>query len=111
MITAEEYFQAVPDDRRSQILLLRKMIIDHPIGFKETMDYNLPSYVYDEKVIFAIANMKGHIGFYVCETDLKTEFKEVFKKYNCGKSCVRLKKVTEESLEDLNQVITQMIGS
>lgn len=109
MLTAQEYYNQLPIRRKAEMNKLREMILSHPAGFIESMAYKLPSYQLDDQVVFACANQKAHIGFYVCETDLKKALPQIFQKYNCGKSCIRIKEVNDEVLHDLAEIIDQLL--
>ncbi len=117
--TPEEYFNSLPEDRKSAMIELRKVILkNQPKGFKEIMGYGMVNYVVplskypagyhcDPKLplgLMAIASQKNfialyHMGMYGDQKLLKwftDEFPKHTKvKLDMGKSCVRFKKMDQ----------------
>jgi uncharacterized protein YdhG (YjbR/CyaY superfamily) len=63
---------------------------------KEDMAYGMPTYHLDGHMFCAIANQKHYMALYIMPYDLLSAFKMELKAYNCGRSCIRFRKLDEE---------------
>lgn len=112
----QEYIDSLPDDRKSAISELRKVILQNlPKGFKEEMNYGMLGFVVPHSIYPAgyhcdvkqplpfmnVANQKNfiavyHMGIYADKSLLDwftAEYPKHSKtKLNMGKSCIRFKK-------------------
>ena len=69
------------------------------------MDYKMPTYDIDGFIHFALASQKHYMALYVMHYDLLDHFAEPLSKYNCGKSCIRFKKLEEDTFSLLREII------
>lgn len=114
--TPAEYIENLPEDRKSIIAQLRKVILENlPVGFEERMSYGMLGYVVPHSIFPAgyhcdpklplpfinLASQKNHIAIYhmglYAEENLMNWFvgewpKHSSKKPDIGKSCIRFKK-------------------
>jgi uncharacterized protein YdhG (YjbR/CyaY superfamily) len=117
--TPEEYFSALPDDRKSAMNELRSVILNNiPEGFREEMSYGTIGYIVPHSIypngyhcnpnlplpFAAIASQKNfialyHMGIYANPQILQwftDEFPKHSKtKLDMGKSCIRFKKLDQ----------------
>lgn len=115
--TVSEYLKGLPDDRRPAMQKLRtgiKRVL--PSGFKEVMNYGMPSWVVPHSrypdgyhcdpslplPFLSIASQKSHVGLYhmglYADAKLMKWFQAQYPKHattklDMGKSCIRFKKV------------------
>ncbi len=114
--SVQEYVDALPEDRKQAITMLRKVIVQNiPKGFEEVMSYGMIGYVVPHSLypkgyhcnpklhlpFINIASQKNfiavyHMGVYA-DKDLLTWFVNEYPKYgktklDMGKSCIRFKK-------------------
>ena len=130
--TPEDYIDSLPDDRKTIISQMRKVISKNlPKGFKEGMSYGMisycvphslypPGYHVDPKQplgFICIASQKNHIalyhmGLYSSGSWLKwfqDEWKKVSaKKLDMGKSCVRFKKADDVPLALIGELASKI---
>lgn len=124
--SVQEYVDALPEDRKQAITMLRKVIVQNiPKGFEEVMSYGMIGYVVPHSLypkgyhcnpklplpFVNIASQKNfiavyHMGVYA-DKDLLTWFvneypKDGKTKLDMGKSCIRFK--------NLEQIPFQLIG-
>ncbi len=124
--SVQEYVDALPEDRKQAITMLRKVIVQNiPKGFEEVMSYGMIGYVVPHSLypkgyhcnpklplpFVNIASQKNfiavyHMGVYA-DKDLLTWFMNEYPKYgktklDMGKSCIRFKKP--------DQIPFQLIG-
>jgi uncharacterized protein YdhG (YjbR/CyaY superfamily) len=115
-VLVDEYFKALPDERRQAMNHLRELLLNNlPQGYEEAMAYKMPSYVVphalypsgyhcDSKLplpFINLASQKSHIAVYhmgiYADPELLNWFQtayaaEVKGKLDMGKSCIRFKK-------------------
>lgn len=129
---ANEYFEAIPEERREPMRKLRDVIIKNlPEGFSESMGYGMlgwgvPHSIYpagyhcDPKQplpFLGIASQKNfialyHMGIYA-DKDLHDWFvaeypKHVKTKLDMGKSCIRFKKPETIPFELIGELVSKM---
>ncbi len=130
--TPEAYFNSLPEERKTIMSNLRKIIKKNlPKGFEEAMGYGMLGYSVPHKLypkgyhcdpkqplpFLGIASQKNHIavyhmGLYASEklTNWFTNEwkKHSLKKLDMGKSCIRFKKAEDVPLELIGELATKM---
>ena len=130
-LTAEEYLDNLPDDRKKIITQLRNTIRKNlPKGFKESMGYGMlcyvvphsiypPGYHCDPKLalpFISLASQKNHIAIYhmglyggkYLDWFQKEWKNHSDKKLDMGKSCIRFKKPEDIPLDLIAELCTKM---
>lgn len=130
--TAEEYFEAIPEDRKAPMQKLHDVIVKNiPEGFSKSMGYGMlgwgvphsaypAGYHCDPKQplpFLGIASQKNfialyHMGIYA-DKDLHDWFvaeypKHVKKKLDMGKSCIRFKRPENIPFDLIGELVTKM---
>ena len=130
--SVQNYIDNLPEERRTIIVNLRKVISENlPNGFEECMNYGMIGYVVPKSLypkgyhcspelplpFLNIASQKNsvniyHMGIYADEKLLKW-FQEEFLKYSkkkldMGKSCIRLKKAEDIPYELIGELANKM---
>lgn len=130
--TAEEYFEAIPEERKAAMQKLRNVILKNlPKGFEEAMGYGMlgwqvphsaypAGYHCDPKQplpFLGIASQKNfialyHMGMYA-DKDLHDWFVAEYPKYvktklDIGKSCIRFKKPETIPFELIGELASKM---
>lgn len=124
----EEYISQLPEDRKSSIEKLRKVILENlPEGFQETMSYGMIGYVIPHSIyppgyhvdpelpvpFISIASQKNYIAFYhmgiYVFPQVLTWFTDEYPKYvksklDMAKSCIRFKKPDEIPYELIGEL-------
>lgn len=130
--TADQYMDAIPEDRKAPMMKLRKAITDNlPQGFSEGVSYGMlgwavPHSLYpagyhcDPKQalpFLAIASQKNFIAFYhmgiYADKELHDWFVAEFPKHSkykldMGKSCIRFKKPDAIPFELIAELVGKM---
>ena len=130
--SVEQYLAELPEDRIAIVKRLRQEILDNlPEGFQEVMAYGMIGYVvplatYPDGYhcqpntplpFMNLASQKNHIGVYhmgiYVEDDLMSWFQEQYpnhakRKLDMGKSCLRLKSMTDIPYELIGQLASKM---
>lgn len=126
--TVAAYLAELPDDRRTAIEAVRKLILKNlDRGYEERMQYGMIGYCVPHSIYPAgyhtdpkqalpyvcLASQKNHMSLYMMPlyedgenlARFEAAFKQAGKKLDMGKSCVRFKKVDDLALEAIAEVI------
>lgn len=126
--TIDEYLDALPDDRREALEVVRATILDNlPEGFEETMNwgmitYEVPLERYPETyngqplMLAALASQKRHMAVYLsgiyADEVTREEFEESYratgKRFDVGKSCVRFRHVDDLPLDVIGEAVRKL---
>lgn len=130
--TPDEYIEAIPEERKEAMSMLRKVIKDNlPKGFSEEISYGMIGYVVphslypdgyhcDPKLplpFMNIASQKNFIAVYhsgiYANPELMNWFVGEYPKYvktklDMGKSCIRFKKIDQIPMELIAELSTKM---
>lgn len=94
----QEYFSLLSDERSDILLKLRETVYKVFPKIVENFDYQMPTYVLNEQTLCAFGSKKNYVSFYIMPYDLMENFKPQLSIYNCGKSCIRFKELTNGDL-------------
>jgi uncharacterized protein YdhG (YjbR/CyaY superfamily) len=103
--TAHEYFEQLSEDRQAPMAQVRQMIRRQWPKAKEDMSYGMPTYLLNDQPVFALASQKNHITFYVLPFELLNAFKHDLRTRNCGKSCIRFRRLETEDMDLLERIV------
>ena len=102
--TAGAYMKALAPDRKKAMTTLRSLVKKTLPKAKESFEYGVPAYQIDGTFVAGLASQKQYLALYVCEVDVLKEFPGEFAHLNCGKSCIRFRK-----MEDLPQATVKKV--
>ena len=103
----EAYLNNLTPVRQSALQTVRSLILDTIPGIEETMKYRMPTFKLDE-VVCAFASQKNYMSLYM-DTGLVEEYKPQLGGLDCGKSCIRFKKIEDLPLETIKQILTETV--
>lgn len=106
----QEYFEQMPEERREILGALRghlKRVWPEAI---EDLAYGMPTYHIDGRPAFGLANQKHFMALHVLPYDLLEPFKNDLKAHDCGKSCIRFRRMDDVTYELLDRII-KYVGS
>lgn len=129
--TIKAYLAALPEDRRAAIEALRTVINKNlPKGYQEGMQYGMPAWFVPHDLyphgyhcdprqplpFASIASQKSHIGIYLFCTYMdpelmswfEAEWRKTGKRWDAGKSCVRVKRLEDIPLDLVGKVVKKM---
>ena len=123
--TEKEYIDFISEPRKSDIILIDKLIKKSAPSLKSWFAYNILGYgefPYKGKSgsegkwpIISLASQKNYISFYVCATDgneyIAEKYKDRLPKASIGKSCIRFKKASDIDLNVLEEIIKKAAKS
>lgn len=99
-----EYLSELPADRRAALAKLRRLIRTVAPEAKETMQYGMPAYELDG-LLCGLASQKNYMAFYLCDTATVKAHREQLRKLNCGKSCIRFRKLEDLPLDVIRAIL------
>ncbi|XXF76218.1 DUF1801 domain-containing protein [Myxococcaceae bacterium GXIMD 01537] len=126
--TVDQYLAALPDDRRTALSAVRRVILENlDEGYEEGMQYGMIGYYVPHKVFpagyhcdpkqplpfAALASQKNHMAVYLMgvygqpaqEQWFREAWAKTGKKLDMGKACVRFKKLQDVALDVLGEAI------
>ncbi len=126
--TVKQYLEELPDERRVVISAVRDVILKNlPKGYEETMNWGMICYeiplsrypdTYNKQPLgcAALAAQKNYYAVYLsalyCDPNdkskeewLRKEFEKAGKKLDCGKCCVRFKRLEDLPLDVIGTAI------
>jgi uncharacterized protein YdhG (YjbR/CyaY superfamily) len=104
--TVDAYLAELPADRRDALSRLRALIKKHAPGATEAMAHGMPAYSVGE-LLFGLASQKQYLALYVCETDVVVAHRARLGKLDCGKSCIRFKKLADLPLDVVTDIVAE----
>jgi len=92
--TVPAYLKEVPAERQEALKQLRKQCRELLTGFKESMEYGMPSYSRNGEVEVGFMSQKNYISLYILRTDVMSTHKKLLtgKGVSFGKGCIRYTK-------------------
>ena len=126
--TVTEYLASLPDDRRTAMAAVRKVIrANLPTGIVESMNwgmivYEVPLTVYPDTyngqplAYAGLASQKNHMSVYLMgiygSEELRVEFEDAYKatgkRMDIGKSCVRFRTIDDLPLDVVGRAVGAM---
>ena len=126
--TIEEYLAGLPEDRRTAIQAVRKVILKNlPKGYEEVLQYGVLGYVVPLKVFpsgylnrkneplpyICLASQKNYMSIYMmsvygdAEAEFRKEYKATGKRLDMGKCCVRFRKLEDLPLDVIGKAVAR----
>lgn len=117
----EEYIDSIPEPRKSEVIELDKFIQKVAPSLKKHFAYNMigyGSFHYKTKSgregdwpVLSLASQKNYISIYICSIKdgkyLVETYGKRFGDVSTGKSCIRLKKLSDLKLDVLEEAIKE----
>ena len=103
--TIGEYLDELSPDRRAALSKLRALIHRVSPGTDEAMKYGLPSF----GELCAFASQKNYMAFYVCEGDIVKAQLAQLGKVDCGKGCIRFKRIEDLNLNAIENILREIL--
>jgi uncharacterized protein YdhG (YjbR/CyaY superfamily) len=108
-VTVEEYIGAADSDRRETLRALRDVIRDVAPQAREEIRHKMPYYVHEGDIV-AFASHQNYFSVYVMG-DRLADHRDALGKLNCGKSCIRFKKLEELPLDVFREIVRDTVAA
>ncbi|MBT2971323.1 MAG: hypothetical protein B6D72_09240 [gamma proteobacterium symbiont of Ctena orbiculata] len=106
----EAYFESLPEERRTLLGTLHRLIIELYPDATVDMKYRMPTYHTGEGWV-AIANQKNYVSLYTCGEHHLTRFKKKHPKIKTGKGCINFRINEKLPLFDVKRVVKHALDS
>lgn len=103
----QSYLENLPLERQEALKAIRSLIRETLPEINETMRYRMPTYEY-KQVFVSMASQKHYMSLYL-DVSLVEKHKAALKHLDCGKSCVRFKKLEDLPLETIKQILIETV--
>ncbi len=104
----QEYLNNIPENRKTHITSILRLIKSLYPKVEESMRYKMPTYSLDDGWV-AVANQKNYISLYTCSPEHIESFKAKHPNIKTGKGCINFKDKDNIPLQDLEPVIKRAI--
>ena len=107
--TVDEYLSGIPEDRHAALAALRKLIKSAAPLARESMQYGMPAYEING-ILIGLASQKQHMAFYCCD-EVMDRYRSKLGKLDCGKGCIRFRRIEDLPLEVLAAMLREVAQS
>ena len=107
--TVDEYLKSVPSDRLGALTRLRQLCLGTLHGYKEGMEYGMPSYSKDGVVEVGFNSQKNYISLYVLKRDVVDRYRDQLKEV--GKGCIRYRKPDQIDFAIVEKLLEETVAS
>ena len=103
----DDYIAGAAPDRQDDLKALRALIHKAVPGIKETMQYNMPTFMTSD-VVCALASQKQYMALYTCAPEVMDKYQKDMAHLNNGKGCIRFKKFDQLPLAAITRILKEM---
>ncbi len=104
----EGYLAALENDwRKEKLLAIREHFLSID-GVTEGMQYKMLSYKRDSDPVAIMNAQKGYVSIYMDDLSVLDPDGSLLKGYNCGKSCLRLRKT--DGIEIVQELVARRLS-
>lgn len=103
----DEYLRDLDPERQAALEQIRALIFQTVPAVSETMKYRMPTYELDD-VVVSMASQKHYMSLYM-DTELVARHQDDLSHLNCGKSCIRFRRIDDLPLETIERIIKETV--
>lgn len=107
--TVDAYIASVPPERLASISRLRDLCASLLPGYKEGMEYGMPSYSKDGVVEICFASQKNYISLYILKKKVVDKYRDQLK--DVGKGCIRYRRPEQIDFEVVEKLLEESAAS
>jgi uncharacterized protein YdhG (YjbR/CyaY superfamily) len=107
--TVDEYLETVPPERLAALARLRQLCLDTLQGYREGMEYGMPSYSKAGTVEVSFNSQKQYISFYVLNQAVVDRYRDQLK--DVGKGCIRYRKPDQIDFAVVEKLLVETASS
>lgn len=90
----DTYIDLLDESRKSSLQQLRRIILETVPGAEETIQYNMPYYIY-HGMLCAFASQKNYMSFYLLNGEIVERNRHLLTGLSVGKGCIRFKDISK----------------
>ncbi len=105
--TVAAYLKQQPEKTREALGTLRRMIREAAPNAKEAMGSGMATWSAGHRLLFAVARQKNYLALYVCDTPLVAKHRARLGTVDCGKSCIRFKRLDDLDLDGVEALLAE----
>ena len=106
--TVAQFLAQSAPERRPALIAFRKLVKQNAPKAVEEMQYGMPAYTCD-KTGFAFTAQKQYYSFYFCDVELVEKYADELRGLDCGKCCLRGRKLEHFPLETLGRMVREAV--
>lgn len=106
--TVAQFLAESDPERRPALVAFRKLLKQAAPNAVESMSYGMPCYTSD-KACFGFTAQKHYLSFYICDVELIEKYAHELRGLDCGKSCLRGRKLEHFPLEVLAEIVREAV--
>ena len=104
-MTVDNYFAALPDDRRAALDRVRALLFEAVPDAQEAIAYQMPSYRVGRRYAFSLSNSKQHMSLHVWATNLIDPYVPRLGKVKAAGGTIRFKRPEDLNLDVLRELV------
>ncbi len=105
--TVAAYLKKQPEETREALGALRRLIRKAAPRARESMGHGMATWSAGHRMLFALARQRNHLALYVCDTPLVAKHRARLGTVDCGKSCIRFKRLEDLDLDGVGALLTE----
>jgi uncharacterized protein YdhG (YjbR/CyaY superfamily) len=106
--TVAQFLAQSDPARRPALNAFRKLVKSSAPKAVESMQYGMPAYS-SGKTGFAFTAQKHYLSFYFCDVELVEKYAHELRGLDCGKCCLRGRKLEHFPLETLAEMVREAV--
>lgn len=106
--TVTEYMKEAPAGQLDILTDFREICMRNLPGFKESMEFGMPSYLYNGNIEVAWQSQKNQVTLMIQDEDIFKNFKPLLKGMETGKNSIHFKKLDQVDLDLITALIQQV---
>lgn len=107
--TVDEYLETAPPQRLEALTRLRQLCLGTLEGYKESMQYGMPSYSKDGTVEIGFNSQKNYISLYVLKKEVVDTYRDQLK--DVGKGCIRYRRPEQIDFALVQKLLEETVAS
>jgi uncharacterized protein YdhG (YjbR/CyaY superfamily) len=102
--TIDDYLEELAPERKAALAAVRKLIREAAPDARESMQYGMAAFELNG-LLCGLSSQKNHMALYVCEPEVVDEQRARLGKLDCGKGCIRFRKLEELPLDAIRDIV------